>query len=327
MTVQDGKVELVQAASVSIHNAHGQYIENIHLEPYSSEEQFWEVLYNHKYRRLLKKAAGFLSDTGGPGDDVLVFIRSAPSSLLLESNLQGGSFGMDACEHENDSMSRHGRKVPVSFYHQFTRDACAFSDNFAGGRIISILEGGYSDRALISGTMAHISGLVSAHNHNIDNKVDRTWWDVDNLAKVGLTHLHVMHVTNCITRQIEKATKQRKGPGGRKSLQNQDATENWLQRTVALSSSMGTGAATRPAESRRPPSSMTLRDRSKKEKETTPSSPPRASQSSKGKNGGKQKAGNIPESMSLPSGQTSENDEQGQMKKLPRVILRLRPET
>lgn len=76
-TVQDGKVELVQAASVSIHKAHGQYIENIHLEPYSSEDQFWEVLYNHKYRRLLKKAEEFLADTGGPGNDVLVFIRSA----------------------------------------------------------------------------------------------------------------------------------------------------------------------------------------------------------------------------------------------------------
>ena len=89
-TVQDGKAGLVQAASVSIHNAHGQHIENIHLEPYSSEEQFWEVLYNHKYRRLLKKAVEFLTETGGPGDDVLVFIRSAPSpSLFQEANSVG----------------------------------------------------------------------------------------------------------------------------------------------------------------------------------------------------------------------------------------------
>ena len=248
---------------------------------------------------------------------------------------------MDACEHEYESMSRHGRKVPVSFYHQFTRDACAFSDRFAGGRIVSVLEGGYSDRALISGTMAHISGLVSAYNGNIDDKVDRTWWDVDNLEKVSLTHFHDIHITNRITRQLEKATKQRKGPGGRKSLQNQDATENWLQRTVALLSSMDAGAATRPAESRRssapPPSSssMSLRDRGKKGKETTPSSPPRMSQSNKGKNGGRQKPGKILESVSLPSGYPSEyekgsggeSNEQGQTKKLPRVILRLKPET
>lgn len=102
---------------------------------------------------------------------------------------------MDACEHEYESMSRHGRKVPASFYHQFTRDACAFSDQFAGGRIISVLEGGYSDRALISGTMAHISGLVSAYNNNIDDKVDRTWWDVHNLEKVCLIHFNVIRIT------------------------------------------------------------------------------------------------------------------------------------
>lgn len=38
-------------------------------------------------------------------------------------------------------MSRHGRTVPVEFYHRFTRDACALADRIAGGRIISILEG------------------------------------------------------------------------------------------------------------------------------------------------------------------------------------------
>ncbi|KAF8349605.1 Arginase/deacetylase [Amanita rubescens] len=295
---EDGKVELVQAASASIHKAHGQYIENIHLEPYSSEDQFWEVLYNHKYRRLLKKAEEFLADTGGPGNDVLVFI----------------SCGMDACEHEYESMSRHGRKVPVSFYHQFTRDACAFSDQFADGRIISVLEGGYSDRALISGTMAHISGLVTAHNHNMDDKVNRTWWDVDNLAK------------------LEKATKQRKGPGGRKSLQSQEATEKWLQRTAEILSFVDTGAAIRPAESRRSsePPSMTLRDRGKRGKDTT-ASPPRASQSTWGRNGGKQRSAKMPESVSLPAGNPRGNEgelnEQGQAKKLPRVILRLKPET
>lgn len=40
-------------------------------------------------------------------------------------------------------MSRHGRTVPVEFYHRFTRDACALADRIAGGRIISVLEGTY----------------------------------------------------------------------------------------------------------------------------------------------------------------------------------------
>ena len=38
-------------------------------------------------------------------------------------------------------MSRHGRTVPVEFYHRFTRDACALAERIAGGRIISVLEG------------------------------------------------------------------------------------------------------------------------------------------------------------------------------------------
>jgi histone deacetylase HOS3 len=73
--LQDGKLDLVQAASVSIHQAHGQYIENIHLETYSSEEHFWEVLYKQKYTGVLRKAREFLDLTGGPGDDAIVFIR------------------------------------------------------------------------------------------------------------------------------------------------------------------------------------------------------------------------------------------------------------
>jgi histone deacetylase HOS3 len=76
---------LVQAASVSLHGSHGQYIENIHLEPYTSEQHFWDVLYKGKYSRLLKKAEEFLDATGGPGDDAMVFIRSA--SLCFPSQI------------------------------------------------------------------------------------------------------------------------------------------------------------------------------------------------------------------------------------------------
>ena len=79
--MQDGKVELVQAASVSLHGPHGQHIENIHLQPYTSEQQFWDELYAGPYARLLSKAGAFLEETGGPGDDVLVFIRSLLASL------------------------------------------------------------------------------------------------------------------------------------------------------------------------------------------------------------------------------------------------------
>jgi len=90
---------------------------------------------------------------------------------------------MDACEHEYESMSRHNKKVPVSFYHRFARDACALSDRYAGGRLISVLAGGYSDKALISGALAHMSGLVDVP---VDTKVDESWWSLDNLVRVGI---------------------------------------------------------------------------------------------------------------------------------------------
>ena len=158
-------MELVQAASVSIHGQHGQYIENIHLEPYSSEEEFWDVLYRGAYSRLFKKAQHFLESTSSGADDAMVFI----------------SCGFDASEHEYPSMSRHQRKVPTSFYHRFTRDACAFADKWTSGRIVSVLEGGYSDRALTSGAIAHVSGLAESD----DVKADPQWWALENLIAVS----------------------------------------------------------------------------------------------------------------------------------------------
>ena len=89
---------------------------------------------------------------------------------------------MDACEHEYESMSRHNRKVPTSFYYRFACHTTAMSDVYARGRVVSVLEGGYSDRALISGAMAHLSGLVDAP---LQCKVDENWWNVENLIKVS----------------------------------------------------------------------------------------------------------------------------------------------
>ncbi|KXN84336.1 Histone deacetylase HOS3 [Leucoagaricus sp. SymC.cos] len=223
---EDGDAALIQAASVSIHKSHGQYIENIHLQTYESGTHFWEVLYKQQYSRLIRRADEFLEETGGPGADVLVFI----------------SCGMDACEHEYPSMSRHNRKVPTSFYHRFTRDARVFADKYASGRLISVLEGGYSDRALISGSMAHICGLVGS------DKVDEEWWNVKNLT------------------ELEKATKKKRG--GRPSLNNNsnsdNASQTWLERTVGIFNSIDQTTTRSSGHSvPLPPSSRTLRDRTK----------------------------------------------------------------
>jgi histone deacetylase HOS3 len=78
--VKDGKPHMVQAASASIHGPHGQYIENVHLEPFESEEQFWNVHYRGAYSKLLSTAEDFLKGTGGSSDDTFVFIRQDVSA-------------------------------------------------------------------------------------------------------------------------------------------------------------------------------------------------------------------------------------------------------
>ncbi|KAJ3788333.1 Arginase/deacetylase [Lentinula aff. detonsa] len=160
---EDGTPSIVQAASVSISGAHGQWIENVHLQNYESGG-FWD-LYEKDYKKIIRKAEEFVQSTAtNVNEDLLVII----------------SCGLDASEHEYESMSRHGRKVPTNFYAQFTKDARAFAEKYAKGRIVSVLEGGYSDRALTSGTFAHFCALSLPEVHTWDE----SWWNEDNIVKL-----------------------------------------------------------------------------------------------------------------------------------------------
>lgn len=49
---------------------------------------------------------------------------------------------------------------------------------------MSVLEGGYSDRALISGMMAHLCGLIESDLKAGKKIIDESWWNVENLEKV-----------------------------------------------------------------------------------------------------------------------------------------------
>lgn len=93
---------------------------------------------------------------------------------------------MDACELEYTTMSRHNRRVPVSFYNRFARDVRDFASDPANfpsppststrqqnppgrpciPRIVSVLEGGYSDAALMSGTASLLQGLSTVPSVN-----------------------------------------------------------------------------------------------------------------------------------------------------------------
>lgn len=48
--------------------------ENIHLQPYSSEEDFYERIYP-KYLALLDKAKSFMDETGAEADRTMILIR------------------------------------------------------------------------------------------------------------------------------------------------------------------------------------------------------------------------------------------------------------
>lgn len=113
-------------------------------------------------------------------------------------------------------MSRHGRKVPVGFYHRFAKDARAFADKVANGRLISVLEGGYSDRALTSGVMAHTAGLLETAE-GVDS-VDPAWWSIDNLMTVrrieSLDRTHELMQT--AARKVNEETSWRQNVLGRR---------------------------------------------------------------------------------------------------------------
>lgn len=148
-----GDEEKVRNASLCIENAHGQSIWNVHLEPWKTLEEFWK-LYETKYTVILDKARNFL--------------RHHTAKLRSSGNQQPKaaifiSAGFDASEWEGAGMQRHSVNVPTDFYARFTADIVKLAhedDLGVDGRVISVLEGGYSDRALTSGSFSHICGLA-----------------------------------------------------------------------------------------------------------------------------------------------------------------------
>ena len=148
-----GDREKVQNASLCIDNAHGQSVWNIHLQPWKTPEEFWE-LYERRYSVLLDKVRAFLK--AQTEEKSRLKGNTKPKSAIFISA------GFDASEHETDWMQRHNVFVPTEFYARFTRDIVNLAQEqgtSVEGRVISVLEGGYSNKALMSGILSHISGL------------------------------------------------------------------------------------------------------------------------------------------------------------------------
>lgn len=159
---EDGDEEKVQNASLCIENAHGQTIWNVHLQPWKNQADFWQ-LYEERYSVLISKARAFLR---------LHYERlrnasaqSRPTAAIFISA------GFDASEWESQGMQRHKVNVPTDFYARFTRDIVSMANEpglGVDGRVISILEGGYSDRALTSGILSHLCGLITPRHESLE---------------------------------------------------------------------------------------------------------------------------------------------------------------
>jgi histone deacetylase HOS3 len=160
-----GDEEKVKNASLCIDNAHGQSIWNVHLQPWRSELEFWD-LYETKYAILLEKTRAFLNMQTQK-------LRSLPNPVQPRAAIFL-SAGFDASEWESSGMQRHKVNVPTEFYARLTRDVVKLAAEegcSVEGRIISVLEGGYSDRALSSGVLSHISGLAGADPVTVKSEI------------------------------------------------------------------------------------------------------------------------------------------------------------
>ncbi|KAE8148395.1 histone deacetylase domain-containing protein [Aspergillus avenaceus] len=163
---ESGDMEKVCNASVCIDKAHDQSIWNVHLEPWSTKSEFWD-LYKSKYTVLIEKARAFLR----LHTERLAGIPSEPSpkaAIFI-------SAGFDASEWEGEGMQRHGVNVPTEFYAKFTADIARMAEEEGlgvEGRVISVLEGGYSNRALMTGVLGHLSGLSDVTRYQMATELD-----------------------------------------------------------------------------------------------------------------------------------------------------------
>ncbi|EGE07257.1 histone deacetylase HosB [Trichophyton equinum CBS 127.97] len=179
---EDGDENKVRNASVCIDNAHGQSIWNVHMEVWETSQEFWKI-YETKYTILLEKARAFLR----------------AHSLQLRSNASPNtpqpkaaiflSAGFDGSEWEGANMQRHKANVPTDFYARFTADVVKMAEDedlAVDGRVISVLEGGYKDRALTSGVFSHLSGLSDCPEIKIERDPNSSRLAAEMYRRLGL---------------------------------------------------------------------------------------------------------------------------------------------
>lgn len=219
-------------------------------------------------------------------------------------------------------MQRHDRRVPVSyrarrkhlcsklilqtsFFSRYTKDIVAFANRYTDGKVVSVLEGGYSDRALTSAAMGHAIGMLDQEGTN-------AWWNERELINVSLSSPAYRQYITDGRNQFEKASK-KKRTGRIAPLASEFSGVPHLVRTHALLGhfeTFGVSADAIPASVTSTPQHagalgsgsggrMTLRERRKgngypygNDEEVTP--PPTASRRGRGTPRGKATAPSTP---------------------------------
>ncbi|GAA5969107.1 hypothetical protein JCM11641_007472 [Rhodosporidiobolus odoratus] len=250
---EDASPSLVAAASLTLSGGHGQFISNAHLEPWANEEEFYEKLWPGYREALLGKAEEFLTKTknkaAAVGED------EARTLVII-------SAGFDASPHEYPSMSRHSRNVPTSFYRRLASETLSFAQTHCNGKVLAVLEGGYSDRALASGAGSLLTGLYGGRDGVESREEERdAWWDEPELEKLEKACAPIP--------TTGKGRKAGAGAGGIIGV-DQNKDDPWLIRAVEVFSRIEDVSA---PESPSTPWTSTGRSRQRTREETPPAKP------------------------------------------------------
>lgn len=141
-----------------------------------TEDIFWDdaaVLYASTHEMPLYPGTGAPTDRGAhdnivnvglrPGSDGAVFREAMTQSILpriaaFRPDLVVVSAGFDA--HHRDPLA--SLRFVAEDFAWATRELCALADRHAGGRLVSVLEGGYDLVGLAESTGAHVAALMEA---------------------------------------------------------------------------------------------------------------------------------------------------------------------
>lgn len=185
--------ELGYATKENIKNAstcimdHDLNIWNVHLQEWQDEEDFYK-LYQTKYVQILNRVNQFLNNAKKQYDsDFKTYVEMKQQDSSLKPPLPFKpliiiSAGFDASEYENPQMQRHGINVPTSFYAKFTNDVVKLS-KIHDSKIMSFLEGGYSDGALTTGIFSHLIGLTNTIYEDQDSNLWNNTWGSEQVMK------------------------------------------------------------------------------------------------------------------------------------------------